>query len=147
MNILRVVSLQVGEIYYKTHKHSHHECFRWMLTYHCHQDSHRHRVGWCWSWTVQRFLLMWCSGSLQNLLQAEDDEDQQPRAPGGSFCSPLSCDCGCFLCMETFCERRSNYRDEDAAGLQWPRAAGCVCWWNFSLRGVLAFRCPSHRQR
>ena len=68
------------------------------------------------------------SDSLQNLGQSGDDGDQQLKAPGGSFCSPLSCDCGCFLCTETFCGKKLNYQDVDAAVPQWPKGPGCVCW-------------------
>lgn len=87
------------------------------------------------------------SGSLQSLHQAEGDEGQTPRALGGSSCSPLFCSCGCFLCTETFCGMKWNYRDVDAVGLRWPKGLGRVCWWNFSLLGLLSFHCLSRQQR
>lgn len=88
------------------------------------------------------------SDSHQSLNQAGDDEAREPRALGGSFCSPLSCDCGCFLYTVIFCRKKWSYQDEDAAGLQWlQRGSQCVCRSNFSLHGVLASRCLSRQQR
>lgn len=114
--------------------------------YRCHQDSRRWLVGCRWSSMVQGFQMTRCSG-LKNLPQTEKDVEEELDAPDDSFCSPLSCDCDCFLCTETFCGWRTHYRPADAAGARWPAAAVSVCCWSFSLRGRLALRRQSHRQR
>lgn len=116
------------------------------VMYRCHQDSRRWWVGYRWSSMVLGFPMMRCSG-WKNPPQTERDGEEELEVPDGSFCSPLSCDCDCSLCTETFCGWRTHFRAADVAGVHWPLAAVSVCCWSFSLRGRLAPRRQSHPQR
>lgn len=123
-----------------------HICLVQSAMYRCHRHSQHWLVGCRRSSMVRGFQMTRCSG-LKNLPQSEKDGWEALDAPDGSFCSPLSCDCDCFLCMETFCGWRTHYRAADAAGVRWPVAPVSVCCWSFFLRGRLVLRRQSHRQR